>query len=153
MRADDLGAVAALEAECHAPLPAEGELLFAERLVLFPRGCLAAEDSAGLAGYAVAHPWRAVAPPALGQRLGALPDDADCLHLHDLALAPRARGLGMVAAALAQLIPLARQRGIGALSLVAVHGTVPMWARHGFAAVGPAPQSYGEGVVMRRPVA
>lgn len=153
MRPEDLAAVADLEAQCHAPLPPEGEALFGERLALFPEGCLVAEDDAGLAGYGVAHPWRAGAPPGLGQRLGALPADADCLHLHDIALASRARGLGLVAAALAELLPVARSLGLRLISLVAVHGTAPLWVRHGFAAVGPAPLSYGDGAVMRRPVA
>jgi GNAT superfamily N-acetyltransferase len=153
MRAGDLAAVAALEALSHAPLPPEGEALFAERLALFPQGCLVTEDAAELAGYAVAHPWREGNPPALGQMLGALPADADCLHLHDIALAPRARGKGLVAAALARFVPLAGAHGLGALTIVAVHGTGPLWRRHGFLPVGPAPASYGEGLMMRRPVA
>jgi ribosomal protein S18 acetylase RimI-like enzyme len=150
MRRADLAAVAALEARCHAPLPPEGEALFAERLALFPEGCLAATDGEGLAGYAVAHPWRTGNPPALGQMLGALPHDADCLHLHDIALAPRARGKGLVGAALLRLAAVARGHGLGAFSLVAVHGTGPLWQRHGFVAAGAAPASYGDGVIMRR---
>jgi GNAT superfamily N-acetyltransferase len=152
MRPGDLAAVAALEAACHAPLPPEGAALFAERLALFPEGCLAAEDAGGLAGYAIAHPWRQGSPPALGQGLGALPVDADCLHLHDIALAPRARGRGLVAAALARLVEVARGRALGALSIVAVHGTAPLWQRHGFAPSGVAPAGYGGGVAMRRPL-
>lgn len=151
MRAADLPAVAALEVLCHAPLPPEGEALFAERLALFPEGCLCVEDEAGLAGYAVAHPWRCGSPPALGARLGALPAAADCLHLHDLALAPRARGRGLVGAALARLAEIARARGLATLTLVAVHGTGALWRRHGFLPAGPAPASYGEGLMMRRP--
>jgi GNAT superfamily N-acetyltransferase len=150
MRGADLPAVAALEVLCHAPLPPEGEALFAERLALFPAGCLAADDEVGLAAYLVSHPWRRAAPPALGSRLGALPQGADTLHLHDIAIAPRARGTGLVGAALAAVIPVARAAGLSAISLVAVHGTAPLWARHGFTATGPAPESYGEGETMLR---
>lgn len=153
MRPEDLAAVAALEAACHAPLPPEGEAVFAERLALFPEGCLAMEDATGLVGYVVAHPWRSADPPALGRTLGAIPLDADCLHLHDIALAPRARGRGLVAGALDRLRRAAEARGLHRLTLVAVHGTAQLWQRHGFVRVGPAPSGYGEGVVMQRPAA
>ena len=46
-------------------------------------------------GYAVSHPGRLGRPPALDSRLGELPSDADCLYLHDVALLPEARGLGL----------------------------------------------------------
>jgi ribosomal protein S18 acetylase RimI-like enzyme len=150
MVAGDLPAVAELEAVCHAPLPPEGEALFAERLALFPPGCLAADDEAGLAAYVVTHPWTRSAPPALGQRLGVLPPMPDALHLHDIAIAPRARGRGLVAAALAALVPVARAAGLRVITLVAVHGTARLWARHGFVVTGPAPENYGGGETMVR---
>jgi GNAT superfamily N-acetyltransferase len=150
MAVGDLPAVAALEPLCHAPLPPEGEALFAERLALFPAGCLAADDAAGLAAYLVSHPWMRAAPPVLGDRLGALPAATDCLHLHDIAIAPRARGQRLVGAALAALVPVARDAGLSAITLVAVHGTAPLWARHGFRPTGVAPASYGAGETMVR---
>jgi ribosomal protein S18 acetylase RimI-like enzyme len=151
MAEGDLPAVAALEVLCHAPLPPEGEALFAERLALFPQGCLAVGDGAGLAGYAVAHPARRGEPPHLGETLGALPAGADCLHLHDLALHPRARGRGLVGAVVTRLVALARAEGLARLSLVAVHGTAPLWARQGFAPAEAALHGYGgEAVYMLR---
>jgi GNAT superfamily N-acetyltransferase len=52
------------------------------------------------------------------------------LHLHDLALAPPARGQGLVAAAIAHLESAAH--GLP-LTLIAVNGTRPLWQRYGFA--------------------
>jgi GNAT superfamily N-acetyltransferase len=138
----DLAAVAALEVASHAPLPPEGVAPFASRLALFPAGCLAVGDK--LAGYAVAHPWAGPAP-RLGTRLGALPAAADHLLIHDVALAPAARGQGLVAAAVARFAGL----GFAELRLVAVHGTAPVWARHGFVA-GDAVAGYGVGAVLMR---
>ncbi|WP_291295156.1 GNAT family N-acetyltransferase [Elioraea sp.] len=142
-----LPAVAALEVLCHAPLPPEGEALFVERLALFPRGCLVVTDQEGLAGYAVAHPARRGEPPHLGETLGALPAGADCLHLHDLALHPRVRGQRLPGGAVALLVALARAEGLARLSLVAVHGTAPLWARQGFAPAEAALHGYGGGAV------
>lgn len=152
MTAADLPAVAALEDACHAPLPPEGESLFAERLALFPRGCFVAADAAGQAAYAVSHPWRIGAPPKLGQTLGALPRAPDCLHLHDIAVAARGRGNGLVGSALALLTAVARDAGLGRISLVSVHGTEGLWARHGFRRAGAAMQGYGDAVYMIREI-
>lgn len=146
LRAADLPAIAAIERACHAPLPPEGEAVFARRLDLFPEGCLCV--GAPPLGYAIAHPARLDAPPALGAHLARLPDDADCLWLHDVALLPAARGHGLVAALLARLLPLGAAHGLGGIGLVAVHGTAPLWARHGFVArPGGAVGSYGAGAV------
>jgi GNAT superfamily N-acetyltransferase len=140
-----LPAVAALEAASHAPLPPEGAGVFANRLALFAPGCLVAGEPP--AGYAVAHPW-AGPPPKLGATLDRLPDAPDHLFLHDLALAPHARGQGLVAAAVAHLAAL----GFAELRLVAVHGTAPMWARQGFVA-RDAVGGYGSAAVLMRRLA
>ena len=69
MAAADLPAVAALADAIHLDHP-EDAAVFAERLALFPAGCLVL-DSAGIVdGYVIAHPWRLLAPPALNARLG-----------------------------------------------------------------------------------
>jgi hypothetical protein len=145
MQPADLPAVAAIEAACHPPLPPEGEAIFAERLALFPAGCLVLGDP--VAGYAVAHPWVLSTPPPLGQTLGALPPAPDCLFVHDLALLPGARGLALVQGALVLLDQAAKAQGLARLGLVAVHGTGPYWARHGFVPVPGAPAGYVMGAV------
>lgn len=55
----------------HPDLP-ESEQVFAERLKLFPEGCLALVDSESdeLYGYAISHPIRRRQPPALDSLLG-----------------------------------------------------------------------------------
>jgi GNAT superfamily N-acetyltransferase len=134
MKPADLPAVAALAAAIHVAHPEE-DAVFAERLALFPAGCLVLESPGGVAGYVLAHPWRRLAPPALNTRLGALPADADCLYLHDVALAPSARGRGAAAAALARLDALARTSHLPCIALIAVGGTMAFWTRQGFVAV------------------
>ena len=95
MMAADLAAVERIAEIVHPAYP-ESEEVPAERLALFPAGCLIAEGALGeVLGYAVSHPGRLGRPPALDSRLGELPSDADCLYLHDVALLPEARGLGL----------------------------------------------------------
>lgn len=144
----DLGAVQAIADALHPDHP-ERPAVFAERLALAPEGCLTLADRAGaVLGFAVSHPWRGAAPPALDALLGRLPAAPDRWHLHDVALAPAARGQGHVPALLARIAALAAARAIPTIGLVAVGGTERLWARLGFrpagdGAAGAALASYG----------
>ncbi|MBC7637048.1 MAG: GNAT family N-acetyltransferase, partial [Acetobacteraceae bacterium] len=123
----------------------------AERLRLYPAGCLVLDCNGVVFGYAVSHPWRAGKPPALDTLLGALPDRPAHYYVHDLALLPAARGTGAARAAVARLVAVAAQAGLAPISLVAVNTSAGFWQRHGFRVVGAAPASYGaDAVVMRR---
>lgn len=132
MTAGDLAAVGRIAAVVH-PLFPEDDAVFAERLALAPAGCLVLEDAAGPAGYAIGHPWRARDFPPLDTLLGALPADAEAFYIHDVAILPEARGSGAAGAVARRLIAHAAALGLGELSLVAVNGSAPFWARHGFA--------------------
>lgn len=90
--------------------------------------------------------------PALGTPLAALPDAPDQLFLHDVALQPDLRGLGLVAALLRLREGVARALGLRVARLTAVHGTVPMWERLGFVLDGGmVATGYGEHAAgMRR---
>lgn len=157
MTGGDLGAVAAIAREVHAAHP-ERDAVFAERLALFARGCLVLARAAEAAGYAIAHPWRHRAPPALDILLGALPARPDCLYLHDVALRPAARGAGRGAALVTRLVQLARDEGLARLALVALPGTESFWRGQGFVPTRPpAPAAklagYGRGALaMQRAV-
>lgn len=129
MEEDDLDGVLALAERCHPGLP-EDRAVFAERLDLFPDGCLVLAGRCGIEGYAVSHPIRAFEPPALGALLGAIPADADQFYIHDVAVAPARRGGGIAAAAIACL--LARAAGYPTAGLVSVYGTSAFWSRFGF---------------------
>lgn len=157
MVAADLAAVAAIERDSHNPLPPEGEVVFADRLAAFPRGCFVVGPGRSVDGYAIAHPWRLGAVPALGLDHLVLPPEPDCLWLHDVALRPALRGHGLIPALLTLLEALAREGGLPRLALTAVHGTETLWSRHGFAAApagnADALAAYGDTArVMIRPL-
>ncbi|MGV2980973.1 GNAT family N-acetyltransferase [Camelimonas sp. ID_303_24] len=148
MAAGDLAKVLQLAAVIHPDYP-EDAAVFAERLGLYPQGCLVLEMSgeAGegsdhapdrppgpvLGGYLVSHPWTAGAPPALNSLLGALPPFPALHYLHDLALLPAARGTGAAQAAVVRAAEVAAQAGFERLGLVAVNGAEAFWRRCGFA--------------------
>ncbi|GHE67249.1 N-acetyltransferase GCN5 [Camelimonas fluminis] len=144
MAAGDLAEVLKLAAVIHPDYP-EDAAVFAERLGLYPQGCMVLEtpaaagddpggDAGGrLGGYLVSHPWTAGAPPALDSLLGALPPFPALYYLHDLALLPVARGTGAARAAVARAAAVAAQAGLDCLGLVAVNGAAAFWRRCGFA--------------------
>jgi GNAT superfamily N-acetyltransferase len=111
----------------------EGRECFANRLALNPSGCFVLADAGdAVFGYLVAYPWRSGSAPALNTLLEQLPDDADLMYLHDLALHPDARGGGHAKPIVERLADQARDAGWLVVALVAVNDAAPFWARHGF---------------------
>ncbi len=145
----DLSAVCAIAERVHPGFPERPEV-FAERLALFPDGCRMAEcEDAVPLGYCITHPARRGAPPKLDSLLGALDPLADVLHLHDVALLPEARGQGLGGQLMTYLRLLARQKGLGQMSLVAVYGSHSYWHLQGFDRTPGGDPSYGgESVYM-----
>ncbi len=147
--ASDLPAISTIAAKIHPDLPESPEV-FAEKMRLYPGGCrvLAAENE--IAGYGLSHPWKRHRIPPLNGLLTRLPDDADCLYVHDVAVLPEFRG-GVLRAYIAEIEQLARGSGIATLALVSVYATRPMWQRLGFKPVAADAElraklaSYGEG--------
>jgi GNAT superfamily N-acetyltransferase len=145
----DLPAVQAAGEIVH-PLYPESPAVAAERLILYPAGCLVAERDGQLLGYAVSHPALLGRPPALDSLLGNLPEKPDCLYLHDIALLPAARGLGLGASLVARLLALAKSEGLPRLTLTAVNNSAGYWQRQGFtpyqgdATLAAKLASYGE---------
>jgi GNAT superfamily N-acetyltransferase len=83
----------------------------------------------------------------LDTELGQLPQEADCLYLHDIALRRTARGSGAARDAVGRVEQLARQYGLDAVALVSLPSAKGFWQKVGYA---PQPcrglQSYGDGV-------
>jgi GNAT superfamily N-acetyltransferase len=125
----DIPAVSAIAKQVHPDFP-EDDAVFADRQAIAPEFCFLFEIDAAPAGYIQSHPYRLGALPALNTVLGRLPDVCDTLYIHDLALLPAARGTGAARRIVKTLLPLAAP--FGALSLVAVNGSVSFWTRMGF---------------------
>jgi ribosomal protein S18 acetylase RimI-like enzyme len=134
MNEADLPALVAAADIVHPNYP-EDQAVFAERLRLYPAGCLVLERDGKPIGYILSHPWHYARPPALNSLLGALPETPGTYYIHDIALLPEARGTGSVTPLVERLIANARAGGFPDISLVAVNNSVGMWARYGFEAV------------------
>ena len=148
VRASDLRTIMAIAAQIHPDLPERPEV-FAEKMQLYPCGCRVLVADHVVGGYGLAHPWKQHRIPPLDGFLNRLPEDADCLYVHDVAVLPDVRG-GAARAYVGDIEHLARASGIATLALVSVYATRPLWERLGFHPVAADEQlrtkltSYGE---------
>ncbi|KAK4183777.1 putative gcn5-related n-acetyltransferase [Podospora australis] len=147
MKPNDINAVHKIGNIIHAALP-EDQSIPAERLRLFPDGCLvlaspstnteddnnAAEEEEVIGGYIISHPIKHRQPPPLNTLLGDIPIDADQFYLHDVAILPEFRGKGLAAMGIAMALVEADKR-FQTTCLVSVYGTAKFWGRFGFAPV------------------
>ncbi|MFT7772875.1 GNAT family N-acetyltransferase [Roseateles sp.] len=135
----DLDAVLALQQRCYGVGFLERREAFAAKLAVTAglECCWIARRPASEGGMPLAY---AVSLPVCDETLPAL-DALHCersaaptlLYLHDMAVAPEARSLGLAARLLSRLAERARALGLARLGLVAVQGSVPYWQRQGFA--------------------
>lgn len=132
MCAGDLHDVEAIAAFCHPEYPEEGEV-FRERLRIFPSGCASFVVDGCVAGYLMSHPDALGRSVPLNHALGSLQAEPDALYIHDLALAPNARGKGGAVAAVARCVALAASMELDRLALVAVNKSRAFWLHQGFA--------------------
>ncbi|BAV64033.1 hypothetical protein SCLO_1009930 [Sphingobium cloacae] len=157
MQPSDIPAVSGISDAVHGVFT-EDAAIYAERLALYPAGCFMLDRDGSPMGYLVTHPWTTANPPPLNEPIGAIPADADCYYLHDLALLPEARGGRAGSAATQYAIDAARGAGQGAIILMAVGGADTFWRRQGFTDISgrldPAKRaSYGsDAVFMRREI-
>lgn len=131
MTPDDITSVLKVAEIIHPDLP-EGEAMIADRLKLFPEGCLVLERDGDIGGYAISHPIRHHQPPELDSLLGEMPVEADQFYIHDLAVLPGFRGCGLAKECIDRLLGLAVRKGFASACLVSVYGTSSFWGRFGF---------------------
>lgn len=159
MTAADIPAVLEIQAVCYTELIPESEESLQAKLRASRTTCFIASLGGTVVGYLISLPWEFANPPELNAVTCRLPNSADCLYLHDLAVAPSARksgaGRALVEAFLTQLSGLA----LGRASLVAVQDSAPYWERYGFRAVLPSESlkaklaTYGKSVAYMELVA
>lgn len=156
----DVQAVMALQALAYGPALLEPATVMARRLASAAGRCWLAEDADGPCAYLLTHRTRLGHVTPLGGDFDSVAD-ADSLHLHDLAVAPRAAGRGLGGRLVTQALQCAAREGLAWSSLVAVQGSQAFWQARGYAAgltVLTAHEAahlagYGAAVYMTRAVA
>lgn len=154
LRAIEVPAVLSLQAQCYEAQFLESARAFEAKLAAaepHQSSWIAVRGDEALA-YVVALPVCSQTLPALDAPSVTLPEQPELLYLHDLAVAPAGRSLGLGRRLAEQVEQSARAMGLERIGLVAVQGSQAYWQRQGFAEVEPLPEalaaklaSFGEG--------
>lgn len=145
----DLPAALELQAVGYPAHLHDGEVAFASRPLVAPAWCWVAETEGRLDGYLLSHPWGSMAPPAPDTVLPAT--EGPVWYVHDLSVAPHARGTGVGKALLETC--RAAHPDVGRSELIAVEGAAAYWARLGWAAVEAPPAALAAKVAAYGPEA
>lgn len=149
LRADDLPAVLAIQRAAYGDGYQESAVVLGRKRELAPAACWIAHAGQMAVGYVLAHPWDTLGAPPLHAPLPALPTGADRGFVHDLAVMPAARGLGVAAGLLARVCAWSSAAGHRGMRLVALADAAPFWARQGFSPLPVAlPAAYGDGACL-----
>ncbi|MBV2131276.1 GNAT family N-acetyltransferase [Pseudomonas sp. MAP12] len=129
----DIAAVLAIQEESYASELLESTAIIRQRLLAFPDLAWVAEDAHGVCAYLFGYRSHAGKVTPLDGAF-AEPADADCLYLHDLAVARRAGGRGIGLALVQRLLDQGRTGRLRYSALVSVQGSQAFWSRLGYAA-------------------
>lgn len=151
LRASDLSDIRRIERESYVPELRESDAAMRSKMALFPAGALGCFDGAEMSGYCFALPWRGLTPIGVAEVLEGLPADPDVMYIHDMVVSAARRRQGVASALLAEIVRLAGERQLDRLTLVAVQGSEPFWARAGFSAAATLEYVTGvRGTIMTR---
>ena len=132
MLAPDLDVVLALQCAIYPPHYHEPRTVFASKLALGAEFCFVVTREHALMGYLFAHPWQQTAPPALFAAIWQIPDGADSLFIHDMALHPDCRGRSLGQQLLQTSLASAAAAGLSSSTLVAVQDAAQFWLCQGY---------------------
>jgi predicted N-acetyltransferase YhbS len=137
IRSEDVAAVMAVQAECYVPAMIESDAVMAARIEAAGAHCWVAEDGAGVCAYLLCYPSHLDKVTRLGAAF-ACADLPDCLYLHDLAVARRAKGKGMGPGLVGRALAQAAAAGLRHSALVSVQDSRAFWERLGYRVRMPA---------------
>ena len=161
MRAADLPAVLAIQAQCYGDALVESADALESRLMLSPTTCWVAalaptsqdgQSGPSLAAYLFTHAWpEASLPPWNGRLVRDWPDTEPLTwFIHDMAVSPIGRGAGLASRLHGAARDRAMKDGLRSSRLIAVQAADGYWRRLGYAPLAAGMHaaklaSYGEG--------
>ncbi len=131
MQTEDLPAALELQSQSYPEFLVESEQAFASRLDVAAPYCLVALLDGALAGYLLAHGWPRQSPPAVGEILSRTAA-SEVLFIHDLAVGPAGRGMGIGRKLVQSAFEMAGRNGLQLAQLIAVEGAATYWENQGF---------------------
>lgn len=147
LQAQHWSEVLSLQDTAYAHLGPEPADVMHSKWQVSPDTCFVAHQNDSLLGYVLAHPWAHPVPPALYQPTRPHEAQGSWMFIHDMAVAPEARGRGVAHLLFEPVLVQARHARKQGMLLVAVQGSTRFWHNLGFEpvrSVTPDLSSYGE---------
>ncbi|MDW5415669.1 GNAT family N-acetyltransferase [Iodobacter sp. CM08] len=131
----DIQSLMGIQSACYpANLLEEAEHLTAKHQQS-PSSCWVATQHQHVLAYLLTHPWSGDTPPALNAPLPTPNQSCDIYFIHDLAVHPSARGLGLAQQLLDTALKWARQEKLQKIRLIAIAGAANFWIKQGLSPV------------------
>ena len=140
MRVDDLPRVLEIQSECYTEVAPESEQSIHAKVMASPSSCYVAVLGPIVIGYLISVPGKFGCPPALDSKVYKVPNEADSLYLHDLAVAVSARSTGAGRALVEKFLSNLDAHNFNHASLIAVQNSAPYWRQFGFVPVAETPE-------------
>ena len=105
---------------------------FLSKMKLSTSACYGVIEEGRLIAYGISFPWLKDKPVDLNSALNENPVKSDVMYIHDIAVDPDYRGMGLGEALLKRILEESLALGIKELALVAVQGSKRYWVKFGF---------------------
>lgn len=133
----DLDAILAIQDLCYHEIEPESPEAMLSKIHISPDTCFIAKDTQEIKGYLLSLPATLGNPPQLHSETQQLAQQPNCLYLHDLAIHPSARGMGVGKLLFQHFAKTAYQKQFQHACLVSIQNSVPFWQQHGFSPIEP----------------
>ncbi|HRY31649.1 MAG TPA: GNAT family N-acetyltransferase [Bacteroidales bacterium] len=128
---DDISNVMNIQKQDYSNDLQEDRNVFIQILNVFSEGVFGVFDGDNLAGYLFSHPYLLNQVKPLNSQLY-LTGEENCLYLHDMAISPDYRGMGLAKRLFERFLFTSEKIGFESQRLVAVQNSAEFWGRFGF---------------------
>jgi GNAT superfamily N-acetyltransferase len=136
LKMSDITQILQIQSQCYSRVFLEGISSFQSKLQFFPEGCVGIvhnNTSVTLAGYLISFPWFSHRPFHLNSSVvSEEPQDYTCYYIHDVAVHPDVRGLGVGRQLVSHAEQIAFTHGWDNIYLVSVQNSQNFWEKQGF---------------------
>jgi ribosomal protein S18 acetylase RimI-like enzyme len=129
---NDLEQISSIESRCYSKNLIESKQRFKRLIDVYPKGCYGVEVEDKLIAYIFFLPWKRGSVLKLNDPTLELPDNPDCMYIHDLAVDPKFRGRGIARRLAGHALNIFSRREYQVINLVAVQKSETFWAKFGF---------------------
>ncbi|STQ91223.1 ribosomal protein S18 acetylase RimI-like enzyme [Iodobacter fluviatilis] len=133
----DIQAIMTIQSACYPSALLEDAAHLVCKQQQSPSSCWVATKECEVVAYLFSHPWCGDTPPDLNSVLPPANTQQPIYYLHDLAVHPQARGLGLAQQLIDTALSWAKQHAFAQIRLIAVAGAAPFWLKQGFKPVFP----------------